>query len=224
MDAGTRVFLSIGQIANDQQETFVRSIEDRLRAEGLVPQTVGRNVFSTDRPLVAVKECMDSCSGVAVIALERRYFPSGVERRGGPKQSNLSDIKLATPWNQIEAAMAYDREIPLMVIVEEGVTEEGLLERGNDWYVQTVKAEPSALNSVEFNGVLASWKDKVQRRKLSPSRSADAAKPAVSELTIRDLIGGLKPAQLWGMLAAFITLVGGCVLFGAHFAAKFLKP
>jgi hypothetical protein len=224
MDTGTKIFVSVGQVANDQQDQFIRSIEDRLRAEALIPQTVGRNVFSADRPLITIKECMDSCSGVVVVALERKFFSSGIERRGGPRETKLADIKLATPWNQIEAAMAYDRGIPLMVIVEEGVTEEGLLERGNDWYVQTVKPEPSALTSAEFNGVLASWKDKVQQRKLSTAKPASAAKPVLSDLTIRDLMTGLKPAQVWGLLVAFVTLVGGCVIFGAQFATKFVKP
>jgi hypothetical protein len=39
--------------------------------------------------------------------------------------------------------------------------EEGLLERGYDWYVQRVKCEPTALHSLEFNGVLFSWKEKL---------------------------------------------------------------
>lgn len=188
-------------------------------AEGMVPQTVGRNVFSTDRPLITVKECMDSCSGAVIVALERRFFRSGIERRGGPNETELSEVKVATPWNQIEAAMAYDRGIPLMVIVEEGVTEEGLLERGNDWYVQTIKAEPAALGSALFNGVFASWKAKVREMELSDRKASVRGKP-VADLTIRDLLSGLKPAQLWGLLGAFTTLVVGCVAFGARFASK----
>jgi hypothetical protein len=89
------------------------------------------------------------------------YFPSGVEKRGGSKETALKDIKLPTPWNQIEAAMAYSGGLPLLVIVESGLRSEGLLERGHDWYVQWVKPDGSALNSNEFNGVLASWKSKM---------------------------------------------------------------
>ena len=49
---------------------------------------------------------MDECSGTIVIALERTYFPSGFDKRGGTKEQILSDTKYATPWNQIEAAMS----------------------------------------------------------------------------------------------------------------------
>ena len=46
----TQVFVSVGGPANDRQEQFVRAVEDRLRAEGLAPCTVGRNTFSADSP------------------------------------------------------------------------------------------------------------------------------------------------------------------------------
>ena len=160
-------------------------MEDRLRAQGLTPQTIGRSVFSSDRPLKAIKECMDGCSGTVVKALERKFFPAGIEKRGGPKQESLPDVKFPTPWNQIEAAMSYDRGIPLMVICEDGLREEGLLERGNDSYVP----ELASLNSLEFNGVLADWKRKVQHRK--------AAKPAP---TSARLSGGRGVAHVYRMV------------------------
>ena len=49
----------------------------------------------------------------------------------------------------------------MLVIVESGVRNEGLLEHGYDWYVQTVETDASALTSSEFNGVLASWKQMI---------------------------------------------------------------
>ena len=79
------VFMSVGGTISDKQESFVQAVEDRLRAEGLVPHTVGRNAFSIDSPLKTVTELMDKCVGCLVIALERSYFPSGMEKRGGPK-------------------------------------------------------------------------------------------------------------------------------------------
>lgn len=203
------VFVSVGGTATDQQEAFVRAVEDRLRSEGLVPHTVGRNTFSADAPLKSVTELMDKCSGTVVIALERLYFPAGTERRGGPKEVALTDVKLPTPWNQIEAAMSYARGLPLMVIVEDGLKSEGLVGRGYDWYVQRVKLETSTLNSNEFNGVLASWKRKMVEIPKGASRSK-----APADLTISELLGGLKPVQLWGLLVALAVLVAGAFALG----------
>jgi hypothetical protein len=203
------VFVSVGGTATEQQEAFVRAVEDRLRSEGLVPHTVGRNTFSADAPLKAVTELLDRCSGTVVIALERSYFPSGTEKRGGPKASALADVKLPTPWNHIEAAMAYARGLPLMVVVEAGLRSEGLLERGYDWYVQSVKPEPAALSTNEFNGVLASWKQKMIA---TPKKASGSKTP--SDLTVAELLGGLRPVQLWSVLVALAGLVAGAFALG----------
>lgn len=204
------VFVSVGGTATDQQEAFIRAVEDRLRSEGLAPHTVGRNTFSSDSPLKTVTELLDKCSGTVVIALERTFFASGIEKRGGPKELLLSDVRLPTPWNQIEAAMAYSRGHPLMVVVETGLKSEGLLERSNDWYVQWVKPHAAALTTTEFNGVLANWKQKLQQ----PQKKLLAPK-AAAELTIAELLGSLKPTQLWSVLASLAVLVAGSFALGS---------
>lgn len=205
------VFVSVGGTASEGQEAFVRAVEDRLRSEGLIPHTVGRNTFSSDAPLKAVTALLDKCVGTVVIALERSYFPAGVDKRGGPKEAALSDIRLPTPWNHIEAAMAYSRGHPLLVVVESGLKSEGLLERGNDWYVQWVRPEVAALSTIEFNGVLANWKQKMLEAPKKPSASK-----APSELTVGELLGGLKPTQLWSVLGALVALVASAFALGGR--------
>jgi hypothetical protein len=209
--ADLHVFLSVGSTANDAQESFVRAVEDRLRGEGLIPHTVGRNTFSSDSPFKAVTELMDRCSGVVVIALERLYVEQGAEKRGGPNQDSLSKVKIATPWNQVEAAMAYCRGFPLLVLVEDGLRADGLLEKGFDWYVQTIKVDPSSLHTQIFNGVLANWKDKLKaqdkRQSASPSN--------LTELTVGQLLGALRPAQLWSVLVALAGVIAAAFAVGA---------
>ncbi|MBE2241392.1 MAG: hypothetical protein IAE86_01435 [Burkholderiaceae bacterium] len=205
------VFVSVGGTATEKQEAFVRAVEDRLRSEGLVPHTVGRNTFSADAPLKAVTALLDRCSGTVVIALERTYFAAGIEKRGGPKESALAEVRLATPWNHIEAAMSYARGLPLLVIVETGLKSEGLIERGYDWYVQWVVPDAAALTSNEFNGVLASWKQKMLD---APKPAAPSKTPA--DLTVAELLGGLKPVQLWSVLVALAALVAGAFALGGR--------
>lgn len=203
------VFVSVGATASDLQETFVRAVEDRLRSEGLIPHTVGRNTFSANAPLKTVADLLDRCSGTVVIALERSYFPSGIEKRGGPREIPLSVVRLPTPWNHIEAAMAYSRRQPLMVIVEDGLKSEGLLEHGSEWYVQSLKLDVAALSTPEFNGIFSSWKQKI-----SEAATTSTSFHVHSELTVAQLIGGLKPAQLWSVLSAVAALVAGAFALG----------
>ncbi|MGV6849035.1 MAG: hypothetical protein ACWA5A_11735 [Marinibacterium sp.] len=206
------VFLSVGGTANKTQETFVTELENRLRAEGLTPNTVGRNTFSSDAPLKTVEELMSRCDGTIVLALERTFLAKGSEKRGGEKERELENVSFATPWNQIEAAMSYANGMPLLVIVEEGLKLEGLLEPGYDWYVQNVPLASQSLNTPEFNGVLASWKEKLddhneemRHRTISPET-----------MTIGELVGAMKPSQLWSVLLAFAGIVAGAFALGAQ--------
>jgi hypothetical protein len=204
------VFVSVGVPANPEQEAFVRAVEERLRSEGLVPQTVGRTYFTADSPFIGVNKLMDECRGVIVIALERIFLSSGTERRGGPLASTLHAIKLPTPWNQIEAAFGYSRKLPIFVIVEQGVRQDGLLEKGFDWYVITTVAEPPSLATAEFNGVLASWK-----QKLTSSNSVRAEpRPNAGEMTVMELMSTLKASQLWALLVAAAVCIGGAFTLG----------
>lgn len=204
------VFLSVGNVANREQEDFVQAIESRLRSEGLNPLTLGRNHFSSEAPLKAITELMDTCEGTVVIALERLYFASGIERRGGENSISLSDTSIATPWNQIEAALSYSRGLPLLVIVAKEVRTEGLLEPGFDWFVQRVKPEAAALHSDEFSGILASWKGKLSERKKQKYRNLELEKMTIGEIT-----SSLRPAHLWSLLGAFATTAIGAFALGS---------
>ena len=100
--------------------------------------------------------------------------------------------------------MAYSQGHPLMMIVEQGVRSEGLLERGHDWYVQTMKADPVALTTVEFNSVLASWKLKLNQH---PAKIISPMSP--TELTVGELVGSMKQSQLWSLLVVVTVLIVG---------------
>jgi hypothetical protein len=208
------VFVSVGTGLSDPQEAFVAAVEARLRAIGLHPCTIGRNTFSADAPLRAVTELMDRCDGAVVIALERYRFPAGIERPGSAKERPLDGARLSTPWNQIEAAMAYSRGLPLLVLVDREVRADGLLERGNDWYVQEVSVDPSALNSPEFGGILTDWRDRVAKRTAGQMQTP-GAQPDPAEMPVGRLLAALKPRQLWALLAAAAGALGGAFALGA---------
>lgn len=65
------------------------------------------------------------------------------------------------------------------------------------------------LSTTEFNGVLASWKQKML---VAPKTPTSPKAPA--ELTVAELVGGLKPTQLWSVLGALAVLVAGAFALG----------
>lgn len=210
------IFVSVGTGLSPQQEKFVAAVEDRLRAIGLSPNTIGRNKFSADPPLRAVTSLMDRCDGAVIIAVERFFFRDGVERRGSPKENPLTGVVMPTAWNQIEAAMAYSRGLPLLVLVDEQMRCDGLLEKGNDWYVQQVKVLPESLASIEFTGVLESWRDRLTARAAKVASPAeDLAKPDPAKMSMAQLVMLLKPPQLWAALVAVVGALAGAFALGA---------
>ena len=213
-----KIFISVGGTSTAEQEEFVKAVEQRLTSENLIPNTVGRNKFSANAPLLAVKELMEDCTGLIIIALERTYFEKGKERRGSSKEKELNDVKFTTPWNQIEAGMAYAKGLPILAIIEDGIRVEGLLEKGYDWYVLTVDPNVNALSTVEFNGVLSSWKEKVydfQKQKIEQS-----VKTKPEELTIGQLIRNMKPASLWSIVVTISGLLATAFYLGQYFTHK----
>lgn len=115
--------------------------------------------------------------------------------------------------------MAYSRRLPLMVIAESGLKDEGLLQHGYDWYVQRVTPGPAALTTHEFNSVLADWKSKVLAfEKSARAPDADARAKTPSELSAKEILGALKPGQIWSILVAIGSIASGAFALGAKFS------
>jgi hypothetical protein len=206
------VFVSVGRNLTVQQEEFVKGVEQYLEDNELHHRSVGRTDFSSGQPLECIEQLMKQCSGTVIIALERTHIQNGVERRGTNAQSTLSEVNLSTVWNQIEAGMAYVLGHPLLVIVEKGLRSEGLLETGYDWYVQWVEIDSSTLHTREFSGVFADWKKRVTDYHQNNVNGLSSKQMVVDpeKLTVSQIIGALKPKQLWtivGAVAAAITAI-----------------
>jgi hypothetical protein len=214
----TDVFLSVGRTATDKQEVFVRGVEALLREYDFVPHNLGRSDYSAKQPLQAIEELMDRCSGCVIVAFERLYVENGTDRRGSPDARQVADQGVTTVWNQIEAAMAYVKGHPLLVIVEKGVVQQGLLSHGADWYVQEVNLDPSELRSPETIGRLKDWQARVLARKAQPVGAGPVASPNVEKLTIGQIVSGMTPLQVRGAIVGGIGLLVSVFLLGRQLA------
>jgi hypothetical protein len=179
-----KIFLSIGRTENKQHQQLVESVENYLKMNDLLPQTVGRTYFSSKQPLVAVKELMHECAGSIIMAYERTHLVDAIEKRGSAQEARLQGLNLPTVWNQIEATMAYTLGHPLMVLVEDGLKYEGLLETGYDWYVMHIKPEENLLASVEFQGVFADWKRRVLAYQAQKEKQKERGETAVTNTQV----------------------------------------
>lgn len=210
---GHNVFISMGSTATKEQREFVDIVLDMLKMAGLSPRIMNENEWSHEQPLKAIKKVMKECNGAVIIAFSRTMFKEGVEiRKDGNR--DLIDISLPTPWNHIEASMAYSYDLPLLVVAEKGLKSEGLIEQGYDWRVYWTDIDPRVVKSESFKGYLGSWKTAVDEFE---KKSAERQEQSINleKLTIGSLIKSMTIPQLWKMLAAFAALLSA-IAVGAY--------
>lgn len=205
----SKVYISVGSAATAVQAEAVDTIFRVLETTGLSPRQMEKNEWSFEQPLRAIRRVIGECDGAVVIAFSRYHFPSGTERQKNETEEPLVDVRFPTVWNQIEAAMAYTRELPLLVIAEHGLRDDGLLEGRYDWKVFWTDFTPEELRSDAFRGYLESWKHAVLERAKMPSGSDIRADGDPSKMSIAQLLGRLSIPQVWAVLSALVTLLIG---------------
>ncbi len=131
--AGISVFLSHPKPFLQAQEDFVGRVRHHLRQRGLAPRTLGVTDYDMDAPLKAIRRLMLECNGVINIAFRRSFITQGVGNLRtdlGLRERSLDDTWLTTPWAHIEPAMAYQIGLPVLILREAGVLQDGILEQG----------------------------------------------------------------------------------------------
>lgn len=204
--AEPRIFISMGTPYTEEFEQFRDALEKFLRRCRADPRIIGVNEYPAGNPLTKIREVMKSCHGVIVVAYERKYLQTGVEKRTGAAPVALAERTYTTPWNHIESAMAYSLGLPIYIICQRGLTEEGLIETKADWYVQHMELTTDALATTAVSESLRNW--------LAESVAPVAEKPRAW----KTLEGALKlsemtPKEIWGALA----LLGGIFAMGVAF-------
>ncbi len=128
------VFLSYPKPCFGKQQSFIQKMGDYLQQRGIGPRTLGVTDYDMDAPLKAIRRLMMESNGLITVAFRRTYIKTGTARfRTDVKE--LKPVKvdgkwLTTPWPHIEAAMAYQIGLPILILREKGVIDDGILERG----------------------------------------------------------------------------------------------
>jgi hypothetical protein len=165
------VFLSYPKPCMKAQKAFITSLTNFMQMRGFEPRTLGVTDYDMDAPLKAIRRLMLECNGLITIALRRTYIEQGATRYG----TDIEDLQgqpiarlwLTSPWSQIEAAMAYQIGLPVMIFREKGVLDEGILERGvlGLYMPEFDLSQPSMddyFQSAEWNGIIGRWEGYVR--------------------------------------------------------------
>jgi len=143
-----KVFMSCGSTFTDTQKAFVEELERFLQKEECVPHTVGKSSFSAIQPIRHARDVIQECDGAVVVAFERYRIEKGLEKPESKDEGSIDGWKLPTPWNQLEAAMAYGMELPLFIVVERGLKRQGMIGDRHEWYAQEIELSKDYLKTI----------------------------------------------------------------------------
>jgi hypothetical protein len=101
---------------------------------------------------------MSACQGAVILGLKQIRISDGIAKQGTSKRHRLSNVYLPTPWNHIEAGMAFMIGLPILIIHEDRV-EGGVFDVGStDRFVHQVNiSNLSWLKSQEFIQPFNEW-------------------------------------------------------------------
>lgn len=125
------VFISHPSPFNEQQRSFLELIKKKLTAQGLNGVNLGTSNWNYRKPLKPIKELMTKCEGAIIIGLERHHSYIGYEKEHSGEQAELIHKYASTPWIHIEAGMAYQAGLPLLILKEKKLHQEGILDPNN---------------------------------------------------------------------------------------------
>jgi hypothetical protein len=164
------VFLSYPKPCMDEQEQFIVRVVDYLDRRGFAARTLGVTDYDLDAPLKAIRRLMLESNGLITVAFRRTY----IEKGEGNYRTNISSLTsyplndrwLTSPWAHIEPAMAYQIGLPILVLREEGVIDEGLLQKGVvGTYMPIFDLNGSLdqyFNSAEWGDLIWKWEGQVR--------------------------------------------------------------
>ncbi|HEX9058763.1 MAG TPA: hypothetical protein VF941_01135 [Clostridia bacterium] len=157
------VFLSYARPYNNLQQVFLDRIISNIQRGLLFPRTLGRSDQYTIEPLPSIRRMMLSSFGLLAVAFRRVFVTNAVSRPGTVQEQTFTDFWLTSPYLQIEPSMAFQVGLPIMLMVEDGVSTNnvfgGVLEQGAGPF-NIIRFSINDLDSIEnfFNNNVF-WKE-----------------------------------------------------------------
>lgn len=158
------IFLSRPTAVTVQQEAFCVELQRLLEERGVRGRTLGITDYPVRAPLGEVLDLMLRCDGVLVLGLVQANVETGVAKPGAVGEKRIDGAQFATPWNQIEAGMAFALGLPVFLVREARVTG-GVFDVGSsDRFLHQAELTTQWLQSRAFRQPLERWIQDVRSR------------------------------------------------------------
>ncbi len=157
----TDVFLSRPTAIEKRFETAYAAFESYLSRAGYRPRRLGADEYPIDAPLTGVMELMKKCKAAIILGYPQYEVRAVLSKAARPREQ-ISAV-FPTPWNQIEATLAFKQRRPVLVIAHEGVLG-GIFDYGvTGEYVHTTKLNRKDWHRDKgFQCVFQEWKRRIK--------------------------------------------------------------
>ncbi|WP_434798274.1 hypothetical protein [Terrisporobacter vanillatitrophus] len=157
-DGLINVFLSRPTDLNSSEIETINKINGLLQARGIKLRTIGTTDFPNETPMIAIKKVMDQCEGAIILGFPQIRIERGIKKAGTRNEEKIDSKDIPTPWNQIEATMAFMLDLPLLIIKDGGI-DGGVFDIGvtNNYIHKFNLKEQDWLNSEEFLQPFNEW-------------------------------------------------------------------
>lgn len=137
-DEKIQVFLSRPNPFVESQQYFLDKLQHKLNSLDIKTVTLQADNYDLTDSLNYLKGIIKQCYGIVIVGFKQIFIEKGSKKKGGvsnPKffysqEIDISGQAITSPFCHIEGTIALLNELPLLIINEEGVREEGIIKGG----------------------------------------------------------------------------------------------
>ena len=138
MEEKILVFLSRPNPFIDSQQEFLEKIQEQFDKYNIKTVTLQADNYDLTDSLNYLKGIIKQCYGIAIIGFKQIFIEKGSKKKGGkdnphyyyPNEIDISGQALTSPFCHIEGTIGLLNNLPLLIINEEGIREEGIITGG----------------------------------------------------------------------------------------------
>lgn len=155
------IFISRPTILPEIYESSFQAFERFLDSKSIQPRRLGRSDYSRKPPLLGVIDLIKVCKGAIIIGYPQYKIFGHITKAG--EEEKVFNFLIPTPWNQIEAALAYQSQIPVMVIAQTDISG-GIFDYGvtGEYVLKIDLSKNNWFEEESFQGIFKSWYDDVR--------------------------------------------------------------
>lgn len=132
------VFLSRPNPFLDNHTYFIEKLQTEFSKYNIQTVTLQADNYDLTDSLHYLKGIIKQCYGIAIIGFKQMWIDNGIKKKGGMEnphffhanEIDISGQALTSPFCHIEGTIGLLNDLPLLIINEEGVREEGIITGG----------------------------------------------------------------------------------------------